>query len=50
MDEVVDVQNAPEIPIILSLYDEETHNKIQNIIIRENSKNHHIFTPDIYQH
>ena len=33
--------------MILSLYDEETYNKIQNIIIRENNKNYHVFTPDL---
>ena len=41
--DVVNVWNTPEIPMILSLYDEETYNKIQNIIIRENNKNYHVF-------
>ena len=47
IDEVVNVWNTPDIPMILSLYDEETYNKIQNIIIRENNKNFHVFTPDL---
>ena len=47
IDDVVNVWNTPEIPMILSLYDEETYNKIQNIIIRENNKNFHVFTPDL---
>ena len=47
IDEVVNVWNTPEIPMILSLYDEDTYNKIQNIIIRENNKNYHVFTPDL---
>ena len=47
IDEVVNVWNTPEIPMILSLYDDETYNKIKNIIIREKNKNFHVFTPDL---
>jgi hypothetical protein len=47
IDEVIDNWNKPDISLILSLYDEQTYNNIQNIIKRENKKNHHIFTPDL---
>ena len=47
IDIVIDNWNHPDIPIHLSLSDEQTYNNIQNTILRENKRNHHIFAPDL---
>ena len=47
IDDIIDNWNSPDLPIYLSMEDEETYNNIQNTIIRENKRNHHIFTPDL---
>ncbi len=47
IDNVIDHWNHPDIPIYLSLTDEQVYNNIQNTILRENKRNHHIFTPDL---